>query len=81
MSSSSSVVFCYFSNGQLCLHACARGLLEICVIIGPKWGVPNGNHNHVNDVEEVNSLDAPMLPGSFLHEKEPGYEATSDQRC
>ena len=30
--------------------------------------------NH--DVAEVNGSDPPMLPGSFLYEKEPGYEAT-----
>ena len=29
--------------------------------------------NH--DVAEVNSFDPRMLPGSFLYEKEPGYEA------
>ena len=29
--------------------------------------------NH--DVAEVNGSDPPMLPGSFLYEKEPGYEA------
>ena len=28
-----------------------------------------------NDVAEVNDSDPPMLPGSFLYEKEPGYEA------
>ena len=33
--------------------------------------------NHMNhDVAEVNGCDPPMLPGSFLYEKEPGYEAT-----
>ena len=32
--------------------------------------------NHMNhDVAEVNGSDPPMLPGSFLYEKEPGYEA------
>ena len=32
--------------------------------------------NHMtHDVAEVNSSDPPMLPGSFLYEKEPGYEA------
>ena len=30
-----------------------------------------------NDVAEVNGSNPPMLPGSFLYEKEPGYEATS----
>ena len=30
--------------------------------------------NH--DVAEVNGSDPPMLPGSFLYEKEPGYEAS-----
>ena len=30
--------------------------------------------NH--DVAEVNGSDPPMLPASFLYEKEPGYEAT-----
>ena len=29
--------------------------------------------NH--DVAEVNGSDPPTLPGSFLYEKEPGYEA------
>ena len=37
-------------------------------------GVPNGNHMN-DDVAEVNGSDPPVLPGSFLHEKEPGYEA------
>ena len=33
--------------------------------------------NHMNqDIAEVNGSDPPMLPGSFLYEKEPGYEAT-----
>ena len=45
-----------------------------CVIIAPKWGVPNGNHMN-DDVAEVNGTAPPMLPGSFLHKKEPGYEA------
>ena len=32
--------------------------------------------NHMNhDIAEVNGSDPPMLPGSFLYEKEPGYEA------
>ena len=32
--------------------------------------------NHMNhDIAEVNYTDPPMLPGSFLYEKEPGYEA------
>ena len=32
--------------------------------------------NHMNhDVAEVNGSDPPMLSGSFLYEKEPGYEA------
>jgi len=29
-----------------------------------------------DDVAEVNGSAPPMLPGSFLHKKEPGYEAT-----
>ena len=33
--------------------------------------------NHMNhDVAEANGSDPSMLPGSFLYEKEPGYEAT-----
>ena len=56
-------------------EASACGFLEIRVIIAPKWGVPNGNHMN-DDVAEVNGTVVPMLPGSFLHEKEPGYEAT-----
>jgi len=28
-----------------------------------------------DDVPGVNGLDPPMLPGSFLHKKESGYEA------
>ena len=32
--------------------------------------------NH--DIVEVNNSGSPMLPGSFLYEKEPGYEATLD---
>jgi len=58
----------------LTVSTCTRGLLEICMIIAPKWGVPNGNHMN-DDVVEVNGSDPPVLPGSFLHEKEPGYEA------
>ena len=46
------------------------------VTIAPKWGIPIGNHMS-DDVAEVNSLTAPMLPGSFLHKEESGYEATS----
>ena len=39
-----------------------------------KGGVVAVNHmNH--DVAEVNGFDLPMLPGSFLYEKEVGYEA------
>ena len=45
-----------------------------CVIIAPKWGVPNGTHMN-DDVAEVNGSAPPILPGSFLHKKEPGYEA------
>ena len=34
--------------------------------------------NHMNhDIAEINSSNLRMLPGSFLHEKEPGYEATA----
>jgi len=44
------------------------------VIIAPKWGIPNGNFMN-DDVVEVNGSATPMLPGSFLHEKEPGCEA------
>ena len=29
-----------------------------------------------DDVAEVNRSDPPMLPGSFLHEKERGYETS-----
>ena len=39
-----------------------------------KWGVVTVNHMNY-DVAEVNSSDPQMLPGSFLYEKEPGYEA------
>ena len=46
------------------------------VIITPKWGVPNGNHMNDN-VVEVNGLATSTLPGSLLHEKEPGCEATA----
>jgi len=42
-----------------------------CVIIAPKWGVPNMN----DDVAEVNGSAPPILPGSFLHNIEPGHEA------
>ena len=31
-----------------------------------------------DDVVEVNGFNRRMLPGSFLYEKEPGYEARSD---
>ena len=32
--------------------------------------------NHMNhDIAKMNGSDSPMLPGSFLYEKEPGYEA------
>ena len=38
--------------------------------------------NHMNyDVAEVNGSDPPMLPGSFLCEKEPGYEANGRALC
>ena len=40
-------------------------------IIVPKRGIPNG----IDDVAEAKA-QLPMLPGSFLHEKEPGYEAS-----
>ena len=30
----------------------------------------------VDDVVEVNGFIAPVLPGSFLYKKEPGYKAT-----
>ena len=39
-----------------------------------KWGVVTVNHMNY-DVVEVNGPDPRMLPGSFLYEKEPGYEA------
>ena len=42
------------------------------IIIVPKWGIPNVN----DDLAEVNGLDPPTLPGSFLNKKEPGYDAT-----
>ena len=29
-----------------------------------------------DDIAEVNGSANPMLPGSFFHKKEPGYEAT-----
>jgi len=45
-----------------------------CIIIAPKWGIPNGNHMN-DDVTEVNGSAPPKLPGSFLHKKEPGYVA------
>jgi len=41
------------------------------IIVVPKWVIPN--RNHMNDVVEVNRLAPPMLPGSFLQEKEPEY--------
>ena len=37
-----------------------------------KWGVVTVNHMN-DDTAEVN--DPRMLSGSFLYEKEPGYEA------
>jgi len=40
-----------------------------------QWYITNGNHMN-DDVAEVNGSAPPMLPGSFLHKKEPGYEAT-----
>jgi len=44
-------------------------------------GVTTAYHM-VDDVHvmEVNGSILPMLPGSFLHEKEPGYEAKSYSR-
>ena len=39
-------------------------------------GVANQYHA-LDDVAEVNSFITSMLPGSFLYEKEPGYEATT----
>ena len=57
-----------FSNG-FCMHTWPSRNHA------PKWGIPNGNH--MNDgIMKVNSLAAPMLPGSFLHEKEPWYETS-----
>ena len=38
-------------------------------------GVTTAYHA-VDDVAEVNGSIPPMLPGSFLREKEPGYEAS-----
>ena len=35
-------------------------------------------YHAVDDVAEVNGFIPPMLPGSFLYEKEPGYEAKPD---
>ena len=40
--------------------------------MGPKWGIPNGNHMNV-DVAEVNGSP----PQCFLHKKKPGYEASN----
>ena len=42
-----------------------------CIIIAPTWGIPNGNHMN-DDIVEVNG---PAPPNSFLHKKEPEYEA------
>jgi len=76
MSSSSSVEFCCFSNSIFWFSNCvSRDLLEIHVIIALKWGIHNGNHMN-DDVAEVNGSVVPVLPGSFLHEKEPGFEAS-----
>ena len=38
-------------------------------------------YHAVDDVAEVNGFIPPMLPGSFLYEKEPGYEATFGVGC
>ena len=35
-------------------------------------------YHAVDDVAEVNGFIPPMLPGSFLYEKEPGYEARGE---
>ena len=34
-----------------------------------------------DDMPEVNGSTPPMLPGSFLREKEPGYEANIKDTC
>jgi len=41
-------------------------------------GVTTAYHA-VDDVAEVNGSIPPMLPGSFLREKERGYEASGSQ--
>jgi len=76
MSSDSSDVFCYFLQWYIILQLFIMHTWPSWnrVIIAPKWGVPDGNHMN-DDVAEVNGSASPMLPGSFLHKKEPGYKA------
>ena len=77
MSSDSSDAFCYFCQWYILLQLFIMRMWPSwnCVIIAPKWGVPNGNHMN-DDIAEVNGSAPRMLPGSFLYKKEPGYEAT-----
>jgi len=76
MSSDSSDAFCYFFQWYIIhqLFIVRMWPSWNCVVIAPKWAVPNGNHMN-DDVAEVNGLSPPMLPGCFLHKIEPGYEA------
>ena len=77
----SSNALCCFS---LSLFPTTLNLLEILMHVTlqkshdnfKNWGVVTVNHmNH--DIAEVNGSNLRMLPGSFVYEKEPGYEATA----
>ena len=57
----------YYSATVYYAHVASRN----CVIIAPKWGVPDGNHMN-DDIAEVKGSLPPMFQGSFLHKKEPG---------
>ena len=70
MSFDSSEAFCCFFHGMLfcnCFYMCMWPSWNHIIIV-PKSGIPNGNHLNNDEVE--------VLPGSFLHEKEPRYKAS-----
>lgn len=78
----SSEVLCCFYHGLLfpnCFYMCTWASRNHIIIV-PKQGVPSGNH--MDDVVEVNgSPPPPVLPGYFLHEKEPGYVTRPMYAC
>jgi len=61
MSSDSSDAFCCFFRWYIILQLFIMRTWpsRYCVIIAPKWGVPNGNHMN-DDVAEVNGSAPPQ---------------------